>query len=229
MKISVVGIDNFPIGKKKLTDERVDRLAEILYPAKTTYISLETVPEENLLESEAIICLKEKKLDLIIKDLELIEEKLFVESAQKENFQKAKEVLEKEKLLSENLDQNVKNMLKDFQLVTLKPTLFVEKDDSDFDRMLEKAYQMLDMICFFTANEKELRAWPIKKGTTAIEAAGKIHTDIQRGFIKAEVAKAKDLLEFKHLNELKSRNLISLKDRDYIVEDADLIKFRFNV
>jgi ribosome-binding ATPase YchF (GTP1/OBG family) len=95
--------------------------------------------------------------------------------------------------------------------------------------LLHRAFEMLGMIAFFTANEKELHAWPIKKGTSAWEAAGVIHSDIQRGFIKAEVLAYQDILKSGGINQAKAQNLLKLEDKDYAVKDGDLIKFRFNV
>jgi ribosome-binding ATPase YchF (GTP1/OBG family) len=229
MKIAIVGIPDFPLGKKKLADQRLEKLIEVLNPPKVTAISIEAMSEENLKNADAIICLKDKKLDLIIADLEFLEEKLNEDPTLKDIFEKAKTILEQDKLLSEDADENIKSSLKDYPLVTLKPVLLVENEDKDFAAMLDKIYSAEGMICFYTANEKELRAWSIPKGTTAYEAAGKVHSDIQRGFIKAEVVKVADLLQYGHINELKSRDLINLKDKEYIVEDGDLIKFRFNV
>jgi ribosome-binding ATPase YchF (GTP1/OBG family) len=88
---------------------------------------------------------------------------------------------------------------------------------------------MLDSIFFYTVNEKELRAWPLKAGTTAYQAAGLIHSDIQRGFIKAEIIGYDDLIQAGGINQAKSRGLLRLEDKEYCVKDGDLIKFRFSV
>jgi len=132
-------------------------------------------------------------------------------------------------LLAEGLDETLLQRLREFPLVTLKPTVLVDESDTDYNSMFFKVYYSLGMIFFFTAGPTESRAWSAKKSITAYEAAGKIHSDIQRGFIKAEMVKMKDLVEYGHMNELKSRGLFHLKDKDYIIEDGDMITFRFNV
>lgn len=96
-------------------------------------------------------------------------------------------------------------------------------------RIIKAGYQLLDLITFFTANEKECRAWTVKKGARTAEAAGKIHSDMQRGFISAEVIHYADLIEAGTHAKAKERGFIRLEGRDYVVNDGDLIYIRFNV
>ena len=85
------------------------------------------------------------------------------------------------------------------------------------------------MLSFLTSGEDETRAWTIKKGTKAPKAAGKIHSDIERGFIRAEVIKYQDLLDCGSSTVAKEKGLMRLEGKDYIVQDGDVILFRFNV
>lgn len=95
---------------------------------------------------------------------------------------------------------------------------------------LSKAGQeLLDLICFFTAGDRETRAWLVPRGTKAPEAAGKIHTDMQRGFIRAEVFRYEDLDRQGSYSLLKQKNLVSLEGKDYVMQDGDVVHFRFNV
>ena len=87
----------------------------------------------------------------------------------------------------------------------------------------------MGLISFFTVVSDELRQWTIKLGSTIVEAAAKIHSDLARGFIRAEVVKISDLKESGSLEKVKSTGKLSLKGKDYIVEDGDIIKIRFNV
>jgi ribosome-binding ATPase YchF (GTP1/OBG family) len=87
----------------------------------------------------------------------------------------------------------------------------------------------LELETFFTGGDREVRAWTIKQGTTAPEAAGEIHTDFQRGFIKAEVIKYKDLVRLGTEKAVKDAGLAKLQGKDYLVEDGDCIYFHFNV
>ncbi|HPD78019.1 MAG TPA: DUF933 domain-containing protein, partial [Spirochaetota bacterium] len=91
------------------------------------------------------------------------------------------------------------------------------------------AMKTLGLISFFTVGKDEVRQWQIKKGSSAPEAAGEIHSDIQRGFIRAEVMKYKDLIEYGNEEELKKAGKFYVMGKDYIVEDGDIINFRFNV
>ena len=84
-------------------------------------------------------------------------------------------------------------------------------------------------MSFLTAGEPEVRAWTIKKGTKAPQAAGKIHSDIERGFIKAEVFTYEDIMEYKSEAKLKEAGKLRLEGKDYIVKDGDIMHFRFNV
>ena len=88
---------------------------------------------------------------------------------------------------------------------------------------------MLGLITFFTAGEKEVRGWTIKKGTTAKQAAGVIHSDIERGFIRAEVIKYEDYIAAGGEKQAKEKGLMRLEGKDYIMEDGDVVYFRFNV
>jgi GTP-binding protein YchF len=101
--------------------------------------------------------------------------------------------------------------------------------DSGLERLIKAGYALLDLITFFTANEKEARAWTIKRGTKAPQAAGKVHTDMERGFIKAEVISFHDLARVESLAQARDKGLVRIEGKEYVVQDGDLIYFRFNV
>jgi len=112
----------------------------------------------------------------------------------------------------------------------LKPILLVDKENlPPIPEIMRSIFSTCGMISFFTVNERELRAWQIRKGTTIYEAAGSIHSDIQRGFIKAEVIGYEDLVKSGGINQARSKGLVRLEDKSYIVKDGDLIQIRFNV
>ncbi|MFP4467189.1 MAG: redox-regulated ATPase YchF [Candidatus Goldiibacteriota bacterium] len=102
-------------------------------------------------------------------------------------------------------------------------------DYTGFDEFIRKAYELLDLITFFTAGPEEVRAWPIRRGTSADKAAGKIHSDIERGFIRAETMKFTDFEQYKNETVMKEKGLVASNGRDYIVKDGDIIYFKFNV
>jgi ribosome-binding ATPase YchF (GTP1/OBG family) len=88
---------------------------------------------------------------------------------------------------------------------------------------------MLNLITFYTINENEARAWPLIKGSTAIEAAGKVHSDMQKGFIKAEVINCSELLNLNSIHKAREEGRIRIEGRDYTVADEDVIQIKFSV
>ena len=101
--------------------------------------------------------------------------------------------------------------------------------ESGLTRMIRAAYKLLDLNTFFTAGPKEVRAWTVKKGSTAPEAGAVIHSDFQRGFIKAEVIKYADFIKYKSEAACREAGKINLEGKNYIVKDGDLMNFKFNV
>ena len=101
--------------------------------------------------------------------------------------------------------------------------------ESGLDKLVTASYSLLGLISYLTAGEDECRAWTIKKGTKAPQAAGKIHTDFERGFIKAEVVNYQDLLDCGSLSAAKEKGIVGLEGKEYVVKDGDVILFRFNV
>ena len=101
--------------------------------------------------------------------------------------------------------------------------------ESALDKVISRTYKLLGLMSFLTAGDKEVRSWPVRVGATAPEAAGVIHTDFQKGFIRAEVIGYQDFLKAGDFKKAKELGLARLEGKDYIVQDADIIEFRFNV
>ena len=102
-------------------------------------------------------------------------------------------------------------------------------DLSGLDKLIQASYTLLGLISFITAGEKEVRAWTIKRGTLAPQAAGKIHTDFERGFIRADVVKYDDLISLGDYNVCKEKGKVMSVGKDYVVQDGDIMLFKFNV
>ena len=102
-------------------------------------------------------------------------------------------------------------------------------ETSGLDRIIKEGYALLGLISFITAGEPEVRAWTIKKGTKAPQAAGKIHTDFEKGFIRAEVVSFDDLVKYGSMNAVKEKGLARLEGKDYVMQDGDIVLFKFNV
>ena len=110
--------------------------------------------------------------------------------------------------------------------------MFLEElgvQESGLDRLIKCSYSLLGLISFLTYGKDECRAWTIRKGTKAPKAAGKIHTDIERGFIRAEVIAYDDMMKCGSVNAAKEKGLLRSEGKDYVVQDGDMIYFRFNV
>lgn len=110
--------------------------------------------------------------------------------------------------------------------------LFMEDlglEETGIELLARNVYAHLGLISFFTVGEDEVKAWTIDRGLMAKEAAGKIHSDIERGFIRAEVVKYRDMAELGSMNKVKEKGLFKLEGKEYLVEDGDIINFRFNV
>lgn len=111
-------------------------------------------------------------------------------------------------------------------------TLFKEElgiSESGLEKLVSASYDLLGLMSYLTAGEKEVRAWTIKKGTKAPQAAGKIHTDFEKGFIKAEIVSYPQLIEAGSYLKAKERGWVRIEGKEYIVQDGDIILFRFNV
>lgn len=233
MKIGIVEIEGFSQGKENVIDRRVDKLKEMFNSAKKVYIQVEIITDtDKLKEADGIVCPLQKKLDLVVSDLDFVETRLerSEDEAEKNLFSRFKEKLEKEEFLSElTINDEEKKLISGYPLLTVKPVFLAEETQTeDKDEVLCAAYYSLGYISFFTAGEKDAHAWSIRKGANAWEASGCIHSDIQKGFIRAEVMGYQDLINAGNFNSARSNNCLRLENKEYIVQDGDLINFRFN-
>ena len=143
---------------------------------------------------------------------------------------KVKEYAEKEKAEVIPLCVKVEEELSGLEDKDKKEMLeMLGLEESGLDKVIKKSYDLLGLMSFLTAGEPEVRAWTIKKGTKAPQAAGKIHSDIERGFIKAEVVSFKDLVEQGSMVTAKEKGLVRSEGKEYIMQDGDIVLFKFNV
>jgi ribosome-binding ATPase YchF (GTP1/OBG family) len=231
MKTAVFGLESFKLGKEGVPDDRLTRLTEMFKSKKETPVQVEFISSQNIKDAEVILSQEDKKADLILSDLEYAQDRLTKEipQSEKELFLKAQQILEKEDFLSKHLSKEELKILKGFPLLTVLP-MYLIKSEEDFDpeKDLKAIYYASGRICFFTAGEKESRSWSIHNGQTALEAAGCIHSDIQQGFVRAEVVSLEDLFASGHYNQAKNEGKIRLEEKDYIVKDGEYIIFRAN-
>ena len=232
MKIAVFSIPEITPGKQNVKDPRLDQVDKLVKAKKKTYIQIELVAENVALEADAIIVPKDSAADLILKDLEFVETRLSrsPQDQEKTLLNKLKAGLEKEEFISKiDLSAEELQAMSSYGLLTIKPVVVVEKSElEDLNSLFIKAVKDGGYISFFTAGEKETRAWLIKKGTTAWEAAGAIHSDIQQGFIRAEIISYDDYIAAGGETQAKQAGKLRLEQKGYVMQDADLTTFRFN-
>jgi hypothetical protein len=233
MKIGVIGTGIFTQGKINLADSRIKTLREMFNSAKEVYIQVDIICDEaKLIESDGIICPQDKKLDLIVSDMEFVETRLSRDpgEAEKNLLMKFKEQLDKEGLLVDlTLSQDEKNIISGYSLLSTRPVFLAgDKDLADKDKLLFEAYTHFGYISFFTCGDKDSHAWSIKKGVSAWDAAGSIHSDIQKGFIRAEVVSFAELIADGSLSKARSNNHLRLEMKEYVVQDGDVITIRTN-
>ena len=184
-----------------LNDEELEIIKDMFLLTSKPIIYIANISEEQMSNAENDEKVKQVK-----------------EYAQKENAEVIPLCVKIEEELS-GLDENDKaEMLEALGL-----------QESGLDKLIKKSYDLLGLMSFITAGEPEVRAWTIKKGTKAPKAAGKIHSDIERGFIKAEIVSYDDLIREGSMVSAKEKGLVRQEGKDYIMQDGDIVLFKFNV
>ena len=183
------------------SDEEKEMLKEMFLLTSKPIIYIANISEEQIENAENEEMVKQVK-----------------EYAKKENAEVIPLCVKIEEELSGLEEEDKKEMLEALGL-----------EESGLDKLIKKSYDLLGLMSFLTAGEPEVRAWTIKKGTKAPEAAGKIHSDIQRGFIKAEVVSYDDLMKEGSMLAAKEKGLVRSEGKEYVMQDGDIVLFKFNV
>ena len=159
-----------------------------------------------------------------------VSEEQLSDSENDENVKKVKEYAEKEKAevipLCVKIEEELSTLEENDKQEMLEA---LGLEESGLDRLIKKSYDLLGLMSFLTAGEPEVRAWTINKGTKAPKAAGKIHSDIERGFIKAEVISYDDLIKEGSMVQAREKGLVRQEGKDYIMQEGDIVLFKFNV
>lgn len=229
MRISFMGFEFAP-GKVKYKDERFINLVEKFAPEKESPFFIELL-KEDFVKADAVLINKKNILDFLIFDMEKIETRIANSQDQKEKelLQKCLSVLEKEKPLTEaTFSADELSTIKNLAPFSLKPAVFAEPTE-DIDALLEKVLQKAEIAFFYTVGKKEVHAWPFDKGSDIVTCAGKIHSDLARGFIRAEIVSYDDVMSTHNLQEAKTKGLVKTVDRSYIAQDGDIVEIKFNV
>jgi len=232
MKISVFSVPGITLGKQNVKDPRLDQADKLVSAKKKTYVQVDLVGEEAAQDADVIMTLKESRLDLILKDLDFVETRLSrnPEASEGALLQKLKGALEKEEFISSlGLSPEENELISGYGILTLKPVVIVENSEvEDLGALLFKVMSLSGFISFLTVGDKENRAWLIKQGTNAWEASGAIHSDIQKGFIRAEIISFADFIQAGGETQAKQAGKMRLETKEYVMQDADLASFRFN-
>ncbi|UCC95546.1 MAG: DUF933 domain-containing protein, partial [Candidatus Omnitrophota bacterium] len=192
-------------------------------PAKVSFLSIEFTDTDR----EGCGCCvipQEGVLDFVVEDLEKAEG-LSQKVENKTLIDRVLEILNRERLLCEELSSEELSALKNYSFITAKP--FIIWQNQELNALFGEIIQKTRSCVFFTVNKNEARAWLIQEGIDVVSAASKIHTDLAKGFIRAEVYNIENLEALKNIEEGKQRGIVKVVDRDYIVEDGDVINIKF--
>jgi len=232
MKIALFGTTEIKLGKHNLKDPRLDQADKLAEADKKTYAQVDVVGEDELLDADSILVSQDSRADLILKDLEFVETRLSrdPQPAERAALEKIKGLLEAEKLLhGSGLPAEDLQAVAAHNFFTSKPISVATPDDlKNAEALLLRAFGEAGYISFITVGGKENRAWPIRRGITALEAAGTIHTDLQKGFIRAEIIGYEDFISAGGETQAKRAGKQRLETKQYIMQDYDVTNFRFN-
>ena len=231
MKIALVGVADIPLGKHKVRDPRLDQADKLVKADKKVYAAVDVVGEDEALTADAIVASPEGRFDLIVRDLEFAETRLARDppAPEKAVLERIKVRLEGEVAVAEaGLTSEELQVVGGHAFLTAKPIVVAEAPDAAaFDQFLVRVVRESGYISFLTVGGSENRAWLIRKGATAQEAGGAIHTDIQRGFIRAEIIGYDDFVAAGGETQAKHANKMRVETKTYVVQDCDLVNFRF--
>ena len=232
MKICLFGVRGLALGKHNVKDPRLDQADKLVEAEKKTYAQVDVVEEKEMPTADAILTTRPTLSDLLMKDLDAVETRLNRDpgEAEKAVLQKLADALMSEKPVSAiGLTADELKAISAHNFYSNKPVVVAEEAElAGPDALLVRAFKESGYLSFLTVGGKENRAWPIRAGVTAWEAAGTIHTDIQKGFIRAEIISFADFVEAGGETQAKRAGKQRLELKTYVVQDYDVVNFRFN-
>jgi ribosome-binding ATPase YchF (GTP1/OBG family) len=232
MKVALFGVVGVPLGKHKVKDPRMDLADKLVVADKKTYAQVDVVGEDEMLTADVIVVSPEGRFDLIVKDLEFVETRLTRNppAAEQAVLEKIKAGLEQEGLVAQvELSAEELQAVGAHAFITAKPVVLAEAPEvAKFDEFLPHVVSAAGYLSFLTVGGPENRAWLVRKGATAPEAGGVIHTDIHKGFIRAEIISFADLSAAGGETQAKRANKMRLETKSYVMQDYDVVNFRFN-
>ena len=232
MKFCLFGISGITLGKHNIKDPRLDQADKLVEAQKKTYAQVDIVEEKELLTVDAILTGRASLSDLLMKDLEAVDTRLGRDPSESEKavLQKLADALMSEKPVSAvGLTADELKAISAHNFYSNKPVIVAEEAELTApDALMVRAFKESGYVSFLTVGGKENRAWPIRAGTTAWEAAGTIHTDIQKGFIRAEIISFADFVQAGGETQAKRAGKQRLELKTYVMQDYDVANFRFN-
>jgi ribosome-binding ATPase len=229
MKICSIGFD-LPEGKVKYQDELISALDQKLSPKKITPFYVEFT-RDDFSHSDGFLVAREKIWDLLILDLEKLETRRdrSTDAAEHELLDKCLRYLEQEVPLCDvEFTEAEMTFLRGLAPLSLKPTL-VAPEAPEINDAIARLLSKSGIIFFYTADKKEVRSWPVAQDADIVTCAGRIHSDLARGFIKADIINYDDFMQVYNMQEARSKGLVKLVDRGYTIHPGDIIEIRFNV
>jgi len=232
MKICLFGITALATGKYNIKDPRLDQAHKLVDADKKTYVQVDLVPQSEAADADAILVSTDARADVILSDWEFVETRLSRSPGEAEAavLTKLKEALEKETFAFKTpLTAEEKKIAGVYNLLTLKPVVAADAAAlANPDALLMQLLHEAGCICFLTVGGKENRAWLIRNGTTASEAASAIHSDLQKGFIRAEIIAFDDFIQAGGETQAKRAGKMRLEQKEYVMKDCDITNFRVN-
>lgn len=229
MKIGFTGVD-LQEGKIKFIDENLLALESKDRPKKVTPFFVEFM-KDSFIHSDVIVVPEDNILDLLILDMDKVETLLArsTDAQDKNLLLKCLDHLEKEIPLCEiEFSEEEKNILRAAGLYSIKPVVVIEGDE-DVNTVINLSLEKANNMFFYTSGPTESHAWLVKRGSRITTCASKIHSDLERGFIKGDVVSFSDYMNCHNFNECKTKGVAKIVDREYIVQPAEVIEIRFNV
>ncbi|MEG2582981.1 MAG: redox-regulated ATPase YchF [Oscillospiraceae bacterium] len=228
----------------EVLDRRIDKVIKSMRGGEKKYVAYEALYQRLKAHLEdgktaRSMELSEEELDML-SDVSLLSLKpvIYAANVAEDDYSKGendfvkriREFAEAEKseviVISARIEEEISALEKE------EKDMFLEElgaTESGLDKLVKASYKLLGLISYLTSGKQEVRAWTIKEGTKAPQAAGKIHTDFERGFIRAEIVSYHDLIECGNMARAKEKGLVRSEGKEYVVKDGDIVLFRFNV
>ncbi|MBN1755830.1 DUF933 domain-containing protein [bacterium] len=230
MKVAYTGIE-VPQAKIKFNDPVFNGLAEKFQPAKLSPYYIEFLPDDYK-NSQIIAITKDRVLDLLVHDMEKIENRLSRtdNSSEEKVLRKCLAHLEElDPICNLGLDPEDKVLVNALGFFSSKPTLIIQDSGITIDELCDAVLEKSGMMFFYTAGKEEVHAWLVPRSSQAQTCAGRIHSDLERGFIKAEIVNYEDLMQAHSFQDARFRGLTKLVDRDFIIPPHTVLEIRFNL